>query len=259
MTEYSLDNTWDQASRRLALLEDQLDPISQRRLSKTGLSAGWRCLEVGGGGGSITRWLCEQVGTDGYVLATDVEPALLEQVEFSQLEIQRHDILNDTPPPAEFDVVHARWLLHHLRDPIEAMRRMVAAVRPGGWIVFEEPDFSPFLLSSSQIYTALMSELARVAVAGSGGDCFWARNMLNEIGSFGLEEIGAEADQFIVQGGFGWADFFSLTSQQVRASMTTPEGALTEEAFDAGIALLAKPDTIELGAAGIAVWGRKAD
>ncbi len=134
---------------------------------------------------------------------------------------------------------------------------MVTAVRPGGWIVLEEPDFSPFLLSSSQTYTAFMSELARVAVAGSGGDCFWARNILGEIGSFGMEEIGAEADQFIVQAGVDWAEFFSLTSQQVRASMTTPEGALTEEAFDAGIALLADPELIELGVAGIAVRGAR--
>ena len=65
MTEYSLDNTWDQAGRRLALLESQLDPISRRRLHERGLNHGWRCLEVGGGGGSITKWLCEQVGADG--------------------------------------------------------------------------------------------------------------------------------------------------------------------------------------------------
>lgn len=258
MTEYSLDNTWDQASPRLALLENQLDPISHRRLRATGLSGGWRCLEVGGGGGSITRWLCEQVGADGYVLATDVEPALLEQVHYSQLEIRRHDILNDPPPSAEFDVVHARWLLHHLPDPVEAMRRMTSAVRPGGWIVLEEPDFSPFRLSSSQTYTAFMSELARVAVAGSGGDCFWARNMLQQVGSLGLKDVGAEADQFLVRGGAGWAEFFSLTSQQVRARMTAPEGILTDEAFDAGIALLAEPELVELGVAGIAVWGRKA-
>ncbi len=51
MTEYSLDNTWGQAGRRLALLENQLDPISHRRLRTTGLGEGWRCLEVGGGGG----------------------------------------------------------------------------------------------------------------------------------------------------------------------------------------------------------------
>ena len=257
MSGYSLDNTWDQARRRLALLEGELDPITRRRLAATGLGPGWRCLEAGGGGGSVARWLAEQVGQTGRVLATDIEPALLEQVEFPQLEIRRHDILNDPPPPAEFDLVHARWLLHHLPDPVEAMRRMVSAVRPGGWIVFEECDFFPFRLSANATYTAFMEEIARVAVAGSGGDCFWARAMLHEAGALGLEEVSAEGDQFLARGGVGWASFFALTAEQVRARMIAPEGALSDVAFDAGIALLADPCFIELAVAGIAVMGRK--
>ncbi len=47
MSGYNLDNTWSQANQRLALLEGQLDPISQRRLSALGVGDGWRCLEVG--------------------------------------------------------------------------------------------------------------------------------------------------------------------------------------------------------------------
>lgn len=257
VTGYSLDNTWDHAGRRLALLESQLDPITHRRLGATGIGVGRRCLEVGGGGGSITRWLCEQVGATGHVLATDIKPELLAQMQYPQLKIHRHDILKDSPPPAEFDLVHARWLLHHLPDPEEAMRRMVSTVRPGGWIVFEEVDFFPFRTSSCETYTAFMSELARVAVAGSGGDCFWAHNMLRGVGRLGLENVGVEGDQFLVRGGTGWAEFFSLTAQQVRAQMIDPEGALTSQAFDAAIALLADPEFIELGVAGIAVWGRK--
>jgi hypothetical protein len=42
MSGYSLDNTWDQANQRLALLEGQLDPISLR--------AGRRLAVLGSGG-----------------------------------------------------------------------------------------------------------------------------------------------------------------------------------------------------------------
>lgn len=257
MSGYSLDNTWDSARRRLALLEGGLDPITRRRLGATGLGPGWRCLEVGGGGGSVARWLAEQVGETGRVLATDIEPALLEQVEFPQLETRRHDILNDPPPPAEFDLVHARWLLHHLPDPVEAMRRMVSAVRPGGWIVFEEPDFFPFRLSGNATYTAFMEELTRVAVAGSGGDCFWARDMPREAGTLDLEEVRAEGDQFLSQGGVDWASFFALTAEQVRSNMIVPQGGLSEAEFDASLELLSDPSFIELAVAGIAVIGRR--
>jgi len=257
VTDYSLDNTWDHARRRLALLENELDPITHRRLRATGLGFGQRCLEVGGGGGSVTQWLCDQVGPTGRVMATDIEPTLLEQVQHPQLQILRHDILKDPPPPSEFDLVHARWLLHHLPSPPEAMRRMVSSVRPGGWVVFEEVDFFPFRLSSCETYTAFMSELSQVAVSRSGGDCFWAREMLGQVRELGLEDIGVEGDQFLVRGGGGWAEFFSLTAQQVRAQMIPPAGALTEKLFDAAIELLTDRDFIELGVAGIAVWGRK--
>jgi hypothetical protein len=38
---------------RLRMIERVFDPASRRRLLATGLQAGWRCLEVGPGAGSI--------------------------------------------------------------------------------------------------------------------------------------------------------------------------------------------------------------
>jgi hypothetical protein len=68
-SEYSLDNTWVQARERLAALEALVDPSTIRHLEALGVSEGWQCLEVGGGGGSITEWLCRRVGPAGRVVA----------------------------------------------------------------------------------------------------------------------------------------------------------------------------------------------
>ena len=38
-----------------------------------GLAEGWHVLEVGAGGGSMARWLSEQVGPSGRVMATDID------------------------------------------------------------------------------------------------------------------------------------------------------------------------------------------
>ena len=73
MATYTLDNSWEHAKRRLARLEQYLDPITRRRVSMLGIQQGWRCLEVGGGGGSVAAWLCEQVGPNGGVIATDIK------------------------------------------------------------------------------------------------------------------------------------------------------------------------------------------
>ena len=39
-----------------------------------------------------------------------------------------------------FDVVHARFLLEHVTDPLAVVRSMVRAARPGGRIVLEDDD-----------------------------------------------------------------------------------------------------------------------
>jgi ubiquinone/menaquinone biosynthesis C-methylase UbiE len=77
---YALENAWEQAGRRLALLEQHLDPMTQRRLLALGVSEGWQCLEVGGGRGSIARWLCRQVSTKGQVTATDIDIRFLQEI-----------------------------------------------------------------------------------------------------------------------------------------------------------------------------------
>ncbi len=60
MGDYALDNAWNRTQRRLSLLEQQLDPMTQQRMLKLGVTKGWRCLEVAGGwrrlkAGSVDR------------------------------------------------------------------------------------------------------------------------------------------------------------------------------------------------------------
>jgi trans-aconitate methyltransferase len=43
--------------------------------------------------------------------------------------------------PTGFDLVHARWLVEWLPNKRQALTRMVAALRPGGVLLVEEPDF----------------------------------------------------------------------------------------------------------------------
>src|SRR5262245_44100310 len=93
--QYALDNTWKAARERLALLETVSDPWTIRNLAIVGVAAGWRCLEVAGGGGYIDAWLCRQVGSSGHVLATDLGPHFMEVLAPTNLEVRRHNILTD--------------------------------------------------------------------------------------------------------------------------------------------------------------------
>ncbi|HEY7415001.1 MAG TPA: hypothetical protein VH593_07400, partial [Ktedonobacteraceae bacterium] len=85
-----------QAERvRLHLLAQLLDPVTIRRLERLEIKHGWHCLEVGAGAGSIARWLAKQVGSQGHVVATDIDTRFLDNTDEPSLEIRHHDILID--------------------------------------------------------------------------------------------------------------------------------------------------------------------
>jgi len=73
------------------------------------------------------------------VLATDINPAWLDPR--GTYEVRRHDVAADPPPePGTFDLVHARLVLVHVPDRARALATMVAALRPGGWLLVEDAD-----------------------------------------------------------------------------------------------------------------------
>jgi SAM-dependent methyltransferase len=255
-TGYALDNSWLNAKRRLELLEQYLDPITKRRVVALGVGAGSRCLEVGGGGGSIARWLSDLVGSTGGVVATDINTRFLDDIDAPNFEAQRHDILADPLPEGVFDFAHTRWLLHHLPDPEIAIRKMVAALKPGGWLLLEEVDFFPVRASSSTAYSEFMAALTGTVVAASGRDCFWARALPGIVATMDLVDVGGEGDFSVIRGGSPTAEFFSLTADQMREAMIE-RGAQTAEQIDAAKALLASPDFWAFGGGGVAVWGRR--
>jgi SAM-dependent methyltransferase len=128
---------------RLSLLEKLFDPASRRR--RQFVEPGWRCLEVGAGRGSMAVWLAEKVGPSGQVVATDIDVTYLKRLDLPNLEVHRHNILED---PLEalgrgsFDLVSSRLMLFWLAGKQEtAIRHMAELLRPGGWLVDEDGDW----------------------------------------------------------------------------------------------------------------------
>ncbi len=91
MTEYLLSqrSAPDLERHRLGLLQEFHDPLSVRQLEAIGVGEGWRCLDAGAGGGSLTRILAERVGATGSVLAIDLDTTLLEGLASERVEVRR--------------------------------------------------------------------------------------------------------------------------------------------------------------------------
>jgi SAM-dependent methyltransferase len=134
-------------AERRAMARDHFETLSTLFNEQTfdhiralGIRDGWHCWEAGAGGGSVPGWLARQVGSTGHVLASDIDISLLEATADPPYEARRHDLTVDPPPAADFDLVHARLVLEHLTDPSVALATLVAALRPGGWLLVESSD-----------------------------------------------------------------------------------------------------------------------
>jgi SAM-dependent methyltransferase len=200
--------------------------------------------------------LCEQVGPTGRVVATDINIQLLKDINLTNFEAITHDIEVDKLPGGNFDFVHTRWLLHHLPKPELAIRRMINALRPGGWLLVEDVDFFPVHTSASQVYRDFMVALSGNIVRASGRDSFWARALPPLVAGMGLEQVAGEGDYAVVQGGSPVAELFSLSAEQMRERIIE-SGELSAERLDEALGLLKSPNFWAFGAGGVAVWGQR--
>ena len=261
MTDYILDNAWQQQRQRLAGLEAWFDPGTIRHLEALGVSPGWRCLEIGGGGGSIAEWLCRRVGSEGYVLATDIDTRFLDALTHPNLEVRRHDILRDPLPEGAFDLVHSRFVLEHLADPMTTLRRMADALKPGGWLLAEATDSSNWLAdpAANADDAALFARWTAAFVAFcriSGGDANLGRRMYGQFHQLGVSAIGAEGRVYMVRGGSPQAEVWRLTAEQVRERIVDA-GLMTASDMERLLRLLTDPEFVWMEALVMAVWGQR--
>jgi SAM-dependent methyltransferase len=249
MTGYAFPNAWELARRRLELLEACHDPSSLRHAEALGVGPGWRCLDAGAGGGSFARWLALRVGDRGSVVAADIDTRLIEVLAAFNFEVREMDLSTDELEVGEYDFVHTRLFLIHVPAREEVLRRLVAALRPGGILMVEEDDVYPVLGTATGDYRDGW-EAFLAATSEAGVDPVWARALPERLEQLGLRDVDAEVDTQFFRGGSPPAEFWSLTWSQVRDRTDA-------DAIDRGRAALADTARWYHGPAKLIVWGRR--
>jgi SAM-dependent methyltransferase len=254
---YALDNASHEALARFPALADAFDAGTQRYLTSVGVGPGWRCLEVGGGGGSIARWLAERVGPAGHVLVTDIDPRHLRFPDLPEVEVRVHDIAADPLPSASFDLVHARLVLLHVRERETALANMIVALKPGGWLVDEEFDSSVYpdpVLSPHE--SLLQTHLALTqALDRRGVDRTFGRRLFGRLRALGLDQVGSEGRTFMWPAGSPGSAMMRANYSQLHPQMIA--AGLTQAEFDRDIAALDDPDFLMPSPILWAAWGQK--
>jgi len=251
---YSMDNRWRAELDRLQLLENSMDPMTEQRLDKVGVGPGWHCLEVGAGAGSVVRMIAERVGADGRVLAVDLQPALLDDLDVANVEVRQLDVVTGELPEAAFDLVHTRAVLMHIGQRDQVLPKLVKALRPGGTLLLEEVDMSPAFEGDN-----IFGEAVRAVhpyIEAAGGSLRWARAMPDWVAATGLEDIGSSVEYTTMAGGSTLAQFFRLSWLELleKIDFTEAERGLIESCR----AALDEPVGNYPGWDLVTVWGRKA-
>lgn len=256
---YILDNARQEAAARFAALSAALDPGTIRHLLDRGVGPGWHCLEVGGGGGSIATWLAHCVGPAGRVLVTDIDPRHLESIQLANLEVRRHDIVTDPLPEASFDLVHARLVLLHLPEREKVLARLVAALRPGGWLIDEEFDsrtLSPDpAMSPGEVLSRTHDAMRRV-MDDRGVDRGFGRRLFGLLRARGLADVGAEGRSFMWDSSSPGPTLMRANYEQLRSAMIDAR-YITDEEFDRDVARLDDPSFLMPSPILWAAWGRR--
>lgn len=234
MSHYLFDSAAAQSAGRFSVLESCYDPVSRRQLELTGLATGWRCLEVGGGSASLGDWLGERVGPQGEVTVTELEPRwAASRHRPDHVRLLRHDIVHDPLPGKDYDLVHARLVLLHLPERLAVLDKLVAALRPGGWLVLEEFDcgWTPVLAAPDapsmdlfdRVHAALMSLLET-----AGADPLWGRRVLGAMAVAGLSELTASTYAEAWPGGSTGIALHRHNTDQVTDRLTSAGVSATE-------------------------------
>lgn len=136
---------------RLVVLARERWPDTLALLHRAGISPGMTAIDIGCGSGEVTFGLAGLVAPGGRAIGLDMDGVKLDLARHAATERGignaefRQTNVNEWNEPGTYDAVYSRALLHHLRAPVDLLRRMWAAVRPGGVLVVEDADFGGWL------------------------------------------------------------------------------------------------------------------
>jgi SAM-dependent methyltransferase len=170
------------------------------------------------------------------------------------LEVRRLDILKDPVEEAAYDLVTARAVLHHIQSPEKAAQRMIAALKPGGWLLCIEPDMLPATATEPEPVRAFWHGWLQWSAA-VGIDYFIGRKMPARLSEFGMEAVSAEGCTALYCGGSPWATYWVETIQELQSRLLT-SGFVTDELLTAFYDSYNNPQYWTSAITFTASWGR---
>lgn len=212
------------------------------------LRSGMSLLDIGAGPGTITADLAELVAP-GRVTAVEVsdQAAELTRAGLAERGIETAEVVVTDAHALDFeddsfDVAHAHMVLHHLADPVTAIREMLRVTKPGGLVSLRECDYGGFVWWPAMPELDRWLELFGIALRANGGEPDAGRRLYAWAREAGADRIAATASTWCYTGedalwwGDSWADRISgsaLAAQLIELGREQAELDVVAEAWRA--------------------------
>lgn len=263
---YAFGGTLTEQERLLAQAASQ-QPDALWLLDRLGVRSGWRDADVGCGPIGIPDLLAERVGAAGTVVGIEREPRfvdtarkLITERDLAPVQVIYADATATGLPNDTFDLVHARLVLLHQREPSRLIGEMLRVTRPGGWVAFQELDAATFFCDPPHPAWTRLWEAALVVCGQLGIDVDLGRRVHRLLREAGLEKVQAEAHTRIVRPGeYGRTHLLSIVTAMrteiidhgllSEFELTDMMGAVMEHVCD--------PATLVMRELLVQTWGRK--
>lgn len=255
---------------RLRLLSRVMHPTTSALFDRLSVGPGQTCLDVGCGGGDVTLELARRVGPSGRVVGVDLDDTKLQlaqreaddagvpNVAYRELDIRAQNAPTD-PAWTAFHVVYARFLLSHLADPARAVGAFGRHLRPGGWVVVEDIDFSGSFTWPESAAHRRYHELYCAVVRNRGGNPNLGPQLPILLAEAGFESVEINVVQpAATQGEVKLLD--PLTLENI-ADAVWQDGLASREEVDELVGKLyefaANPRTVAGAPRIVQAWGRR--
>jgi ubiquinone/menaquinone biosynthesis C-methylase UbiE len=184
-------------------MADVVGEMTERLLVDAGIGVGMRVIDVGCGRGDVSFLVARLVGEQGQVLGVDRDARSLaaareraRELNLSRVTFAEGDFCALSPEHGQFDGATGRRVLMYQPDPVEAIRRLADALRPGGLVVVQEHDslMVPARLTSLPLHERVHRWIWRT-VEREGANVHMGFHLASVLEQAGLnvEQVRAEA------------------------------------------------------------------
>lgn len=251
----------DQEIARLRVQARLLEPATRQFLRDAGVTSGMRVLDIGSGAGDVAFLAAELVGQSGEVIGSDTATAAVAAATRAAEEAGLGNVTFREGDPAymefdqRFDAIVGRYVLLFQANPAEMLRKLSRHVRPGGLVVFHEPDWvSARSAPRAPTYDRCVGWI-RDTFRTAGTDSDMASRLYTAFIGAGLPAPSMRMQTFI-GGGATCSEFLQAVADLVGSLVPTMERQGITTAAEADVATLAERLKLEVAATRSVVVGR---